>query len=199
MVEAAERLFAERGLHGVSMREVAAAAGQRNNSAVQYHFGSREGLVHAVFAYRMRDINLARQEVLDELDRQGQGSDVRALVRAYLVPLAEFLESAPEGHYAQFIASAAPVTNFTDADLREVTDALLEVARRLALSLPQLSPEAARARVYLVLGMLPSALAAHEQRQLAGLPQLHASFQHLVDDLVDTGVAALQAAPGQQN
>ena len=50
IVEAAERLFAERGIEAVSLRDVSAAAGQRNHSAAQYHFGDRAQLV--VFAYR---------------------------------------------------------------------------------------------------------------------------------------------------
>lgn len=41
----AERLFAQRGCDGVSLREIAQEAGSRNNNAVQYHFGSREELL----------------------------------------------------------------------------------------------------------------------------------------------------------
>lgn len=61
---AAERLFAERGF-GVSLREIAVAAGQRNHSAVQYHFGDKTGLIDALYAYRMTPLNLRRRELLD--------------------------------------------------------------------------------------------------------------------------------------
>ena len=47
MIDAAERLAAERGMAAMSLREVQAAAGQRNKSAAQYHFGSRAGLIEA--------------------------------------------------------------------------------------------------------------------------------------------------------
>ena len=194
IIVAAERLFAERGLQGVSMREVVAAAGQRNNSAIQYHFGGRDGLMRAVFVYRMRDINKARWTLLDKCDADGLGHDVRALVRAYVEPLAQFLISAREGHYyAQFLVGTIPFTDFTDPDLREVTDAVVEVARRLTRCLTQLPPEASTVRVTMMFTMLPGALAIHEQRQLADLPQLHASFDALVADLIDIGVGALQA------
>ena len=53
IVLAAERLFAERGIEGVSLRQIGAAAGNGNNSAVQYHFGSKDRLVQAVFEYRL--------------------------------------------------------------------------------------------------------------------------------------------------
>src|SRR5215470_8750592 len=48
LLDAAERLFAERGVDGVSLREVNAAAGERNNAALYYHFHDRDGLVRAI-------------------------------------------------------------------------------------------------------------------------------------------------------
>ena len=53
LLDAAERLFAERGIEAVSLRDVCTAAGQRNHSAAQYHFGDRRGVVAAVFERRM--------------------------------------------------------------------------------------------------------------------------------------------------
>jgi len=53
LILAAELLFARDGIEGASLREIAAQAGQRNHHAVQYHFGSRDTLVQAVFDYRM--------------------------------------------------------------------------------------------------------------------------------------------------
>ena len=50
LVSAAETLFAERGIEGVSLREINAAAGMRNATALQYHFHDRYGLVKAVLA-----------------------------------------------------------------------------------------------------------------------------------------------------
>ena len=48
LMVAAEKLFGQRGIENVSLREIAAAAGHANTSAVQYHFGSKESLVQAV-------------------------------------------------------------------------------------------------------------------------------------------------------
>ena len=53
IVLVAERLFAARGIEGVSLRQIGAAAGNGNNSAVQYHFGTKDRLVQAVFEYRL--------------------------------------------------------------------------------------------------------------------------------------------------
>ena len=53
----AERMFAIYGLHGASLRQISEEAGQKNTSAIQYHFGSRDKLIEAVFAMRMTRIN----------------------------------------------------------------------------------------------------------------------------------------------
>ena len=50
---AAERLIADHGVDGVSMRQIGSAVGSGNNSAVLYHFGSKEKLVQAIFEYRL--------------------------------------------------------------------------------------------------------------------------------------------------
>src|SRR5262245_22442952 len=59
LLDTAERLFAERGITGVSLREITEAAGQRNASVVQYHFGSRAGLVAAVLDRHMEPVDAA--------------------------------------------------------------------------------------------------------------------------------------------
>src|SRR5207248_4822438 len=89
IIRAAERLFGERGINAVSMREIAVAAGHRNNSAVGYHFGSREGLVEAIFRYRMGRIDERRRAILVMLDGSGRGDDLRSLVEATVFPLSE--------------------------------------------------------------------------------------------------------------
>ncbi|WP_236885616.1 TetR/AcrR family transcriptional regulator [Dietzia massiliensis] len=75
MIEIAEKLIGERGLDRVSMRDVAAAAGQRNNSAVQYHFGGRDGLIRQVLRRRLTALDSVRQQRLAEIDEHGLGTD----------------------------------------------------------------------------------------------------------------------------
>lgn len=54
IVEAAGRLFADRGFNGVSVRELAKRAGV-NAAAINYHFGGKEGLYHAVLRQLIDD------------------------------------------------------------------------------------------------------------------------------------------------
>ena len=68
----AERLFGDRGLEGVSLREVGVAAGQRNNYATQQHFGDRDALIAAIYEYRAARLNDRRSTVVAELQKAGR-------------------------------------------------------------------------------------------------------------------------------
>jgi AcrR family transcriptional regulator len=100
LLDAAERLIAEHGFE-VPLRDIAKAAGQRNNSAVNYHFRSRQDLVDAVVARRLLPMELERERMLDELDAD---ADAHALMRVLVLPLLR-LEST---HYARFLQVVGP-------------------------------------------------------------------------------------------
>ena len=100
LLAAAERLFATRGL-GVPSREIVAAAGQHNSSAITYHFASRAGLIDAVRERHEAPIAQHRQHLIARLRRSGDRT-TRQLVEAYIQPLAaEMLRWAPS-YWARF-------------------------------------------------------------------------------------------------
>ena len=68
LIAAAERLFAANGVDAVPVSDVAQAAGQRNNSAVQYHFGDKQGLLRAVVEKHQARIDEQRIELLERLE-----------------------------------------------------------------------------------------------------------------------------------
>ncbi|GAA3166374.1 hypothetical protein GCM10010466_66430 [Planomonospora alba] len=99
LVAAAERLFAERGIEGVSLREINTAAGQRNSTALQYHFGDRAGLLAAVLAKHQPEIEARRHQLLDEYEARGalpESEARRALAAALVRPMAAKLAD-PDG------------------------------------------------------------------------------------------------------
>jgi AcrR family transcriptional regulator len=199
MVLAAERLFGERGIEAVSLREVGAAAGQRNNSAAQYHFGSRDGLVDAIFERRMSAIDARRREFLAELDATGRGHDRRALLAAVLRPLAEEVGHADGvSWYARFLQQVAfaPGFNVFAGERRGVTESLAVVSERLRALLDDLPVELPvdlrGERLQLTFRYFVHSLADHE-RALEARTVTTAATALLVSDLVDTGDALLTA------
>jgi AcrR family transcriptional regulator len=104
LVAAAEQLWAERGIDAVSLREVNSAAGQRNSTALQYHFGDREGLLRAVVGKHHHGVEAARHALLDQYEA-GPGGDVRALAGALVRPSAAKLADADGGRaYLRILA-----------------------------------------------------------------------------------------------
>jgi AcrR family transcriptional regulator len=95
---AAERLFAEHGLAGVSLRQISIEAGSSNNSAIRYHFGSKDDLLRAIFAYRLSDL-MQRRALLRA---RANPDDLRAQLEAHILPLIELAES-PDSSYVSFI------------------------------------------------------------------------------------------------
>ena len=103
MIEAAEQLFAERGIESVSLRDISAAAGQRNHSAAQYHFVDRAGLVAAVYEHRMRLVDERRRDLIDAIERDvPEGDRLEWLVEATIRPLVEVVDET-DGWYARFL------------------------------------------------------------------------------------------------
>ena len=87
LLNAAEQLFAERGISGTTLRALTKAA-KVNLAAVHYHFGSKEGLLDAVVERRATAMNQERLRELDELERSaGEGApQVEDILRAFFLP-----------------------------------------------------------------------------------------------------------------
>jgi AcrR family transcriptional regulator len=95
LLDAAERLFAERGIDGVSLREVNTVAGERNNAALYYHFHDRDGLVRAVVERHHPRMTRRQQELIDAAERDGRLTDFRSMVEILVRPAAEDLKAGP--------------------------------------------------------------------------------------------------------
>ncbi len=102
MIDAAERLVAERGLAAVSASEVLVAAGQRNKGAISYHFGTWDGLVEEILVTRMAEVARRRDELLRAIDREADPT-TRDLVEALIRPFAERCIHDPSSCWARFL------------------------------------------------------------------------------------------------
>lgn len=183
MIDVAERLMAERGIGVVSLRQVQRGSGQRNKSAAQYHFGSREGLIAAIVETRMAPINERRLALLAELDAAGRGEDPRRLVEALVLPLAE-VTGVTGSTYARFLAQALAdpsASSLVGAHLR--AESFRQVCERLMLhGFPTDVPHDLRvARVDRVVSLVIISLAAWEAGRFPDRLRMAARLSDLVD------------------
>ncbi|MFC0081937.1 TetR/AcrR family transcriptional regulator [Aciditerrimonas ferrireducens] len=166
LLAVAERLVATRGIGGTSLRDVQLESGQRNKSVVQYYFGSREGLVRAVVEARMDPINRRRFALLAGL---GPEPSLRALVEAFVAPLAEQTVLAPRSFWARFLLQAS----FDPSFRRLVRESLSAASFRavwvaLAARLGQLPEPARQHRVERMVEFVLVALASAEEARDEG-------------------------------
>lgn len=191
LLDAAERLFAIHGVETTSLRDIAIAAGQRNNSATQYHFVDRKGLVAAVFTRRMDEINERRIQMISEVDRNGQDGDVVALASALMFPLIEYV-TTHDGWYGRFLLRTE-----SDQFAKDVKNTLaaavpvFEVTRKLFVLLDGLSSPVRNARIQQLMTHYISAVADWEWAR--DRDQKRLSPPELFDDVLATGCGILLA------
>ena len=87
ILHTAARLFSERGFDNVSLRDITTGA-DVNIAAVNYHFGSKVGLLAEVFEHYAAPVNAARLTLLEQCDRKygDATSAVEEILPAMLAP-----------------------------------------------------------------------------------------------------------------
>ncbi|MBY6687823.1 helix-turn-helix transcriptional regulator [Rhodococcus sp. BP-149] len=142
----AERLFAENGVLSVSNRQISEAAGQGNNAAVGYHFGTKIDLVKAIIDRHTVAIDAGRTELV----RLHQGSrDIRAWVSCMVLPVTDHLASMGNPtSYARFGAQIATDPEIRASLVNEATksQSLRFAVNQLAACTPGLSEGTRAAR-----------------------------------------------------
>ena len=120
LLDAAARLFAERGIDNVSLAEIVRTAGQRNASAIQYHFGAREDVLRAVLARHVPVIAARRSELLEHA-RTRPERDVRSAAEAIVRPVTEFAQLGwRERAYLQIGSELTGALDRTTAEIRDL-------------------------------------------------------------------------------
>ncbi|MGX1777148.1 helix-turn-helix domain-containing protein [Nocardia brasiliensis] len=174
LLDAGERLIAERGVD-VPLRDIAAAAGNRNNSAVHYYFDSRTGLIEAIVDRRMNWLEDRRMQLLARYEAEGTAHDLDTLVTMLAAPILEL--SAVDGvtHYGRFleVVRAHPVI----ADPRRLagTDraAVRIIATRLTAALPHLTARKRRQRLETMATIMFALIADYERTLETGVRKPH--------------------------
>lgn len=164
ILDAAERLFGRDGFHATSLRAITAAA-EANLAAVNYHFGSKEALLEAVFERRLIPLNRLRLERLAEVTAQagrfGQPPLAREVLRAFIEPTLEFRASEPGAEaFSLLVGRALAEADETvrESFLRHIQPAFLALFEALAAALPQQPRSQLFARLQFALGAISHTL-----------------------------------------
>jgi AcrR family transcriptional regulator len=196
LLDAASVLMDERGVDNVSTHDIAAAAGHRNRSAVQYHFGHRDAVIRAVIDRTMEPINAERNAVLDHLETTGAIFTPRSVIEVVIGPLARQL-GTPEGRrYLRLCGQLINHPRFT-ADAREaitVNTSITRCTRHFAALMAPLPLAVAVERGRQVAGFIVRACADQARLMDAEPPARPLlSVEDFTVNLVDTVLAILQA------
>jgi AcrR family transcriptional regulator len=163
LLEAAERLFAEHGIARSSLRAITREAGA-NLASVNYHFGSKEGLVRAVFARRLEPLNRERLALLDRCLESTKGKpDLECVLHALVGPALVMMCDHEPGHrcFAELMGRAitAPETRVRSILLDEFREVKEQFTAVLATILPHLSQEELFWRFHFMIGAMAHTVA----------------------------------------
>lgn len=191
LVLTAERLFAQRGLDGVPLRQIGTEAGMANKSAVQYHFGSKDGLVRAILLHRLDHLTRRRQL----LEARTPTADLRGVVEAHQLPLIELAED-DNCFYLPFLeqllrydSSVSPLDALPNQH-RQSQQAYVDQVGTLINRIPQPLRDN---RIHQVSAMCVHICADRHRARAFGMPV--PSYALYVSELLDGFVALLTTPP----
>jgi AcrR family transcriptional regulator len=171
LLDAAEELFMQHGFEGASMRMLTARAGV-NLAAVNYHFGSKDALIEAVFRRRLDPMNAQRLAELDRLEAEADGKPLaaEAIIRAFLGASLRMVEDARNGgrNFTRLLGRAytEPAKPIRQLIGRMYAPAMERFKSALARALPELPRDELVWRMHFMFGTLAYTLAATDTVQL---------------------------------
>lgn len=188
LVRAGEQRFARDGVAGAKLSDIVRDAGQRNDSAVGYHFGSRQGLLTEIVAKHMTAMEQNRVV-------PPEGADLHTVVEAIVSPTAALL-ATPDGR--DFLRITEQIAGFSGVGSGRPNEVLQgtvigeQLDRLVPLLEDRLEVTLVRERIALMVTFLTAALADRARSREAGTRQ-RLNHERFVGHLVDVLSGALSA------
>jgi AcrR family transcriptional regulator len=196
ILDAAEALFSERGFVHASMRTITQMAGV-NLAAVNYHFGSKEALIKAVFTRRLAPVNAERLRRLDAV--QSQGITLEKLLEAFITPSLE-LSQDQQGVGDRFVKligrGYTDYAEFLREHIRELNrPCVARFKDAFAAELAHLPRDELSWRLHFLVGAVSHSMAGPDMIRLMAGTRIsdHGNSQALVARLVPFLAAGLRA------
>ncbi|MDB5511118.1 MAG: putative DNA-binding transcriptional regulator [Enterovirga sp.] len=196
---AAQSLFASYGVAAVTVQQIVSAAGQRNNAALHYHFGTKDDLIRQLLVEGAQDVDVRRRAMLAELEGAGGPQTVRQVMQALVLPVIA-LEGDPRRRgYIRLVANV----QMTNRELLRSALAdrwnegyvrCLAHLRRIVTSVPAMLLEQRLS----LLGMYSNAALSARDAALQlqpGEPHRLWGQPYTVDNMIDTLVAVIACEP----
>jgi AcrR family transcriptional regulator len=171
ILDAAEDLFMQHGFEGASMRMLTAQAGV-NLAAVNYHFGSKDALIEAVFRRRLDPMNAERLAALERLEQDAQGKALtpQAIIRAFIGASLRMIEDTRGGGrtFSRLLGRAytEPAKSIRQLIGQMYAPAMERFKAAFVRALPELPKDELVWRMHFMFGTLAYTLAATDTVQL---------------------------------
>lgn len=204
LIDVGEQLFGQKGFDGISLREIATAAGQANSNVVQYHFEDKAGLIAAILEDRLERIEQVRCMQLAILDEAT--INARQLLKVLWLPFMAIKDDQGNHSFCRFMLQynmmhpklaphpfAGLYNNPYEID-SEVTKRLpcgRDATFRLLDCFPQLARDVLLVRVAALANMFLSHVIAHDNKRAAGL--VDADTPYDIEPILDLSVGAIGA------
>ncbi|MBC8126212.1 MAG: TetR/AcrR family transcriptional regulator [Gloeobacteraceae cyanobacterium ES-bin-144] len=190
LLDAAEKLFADRGFEAVSVRDVTQLA-KANVAAINYHFGNRDGLIASVVTRYMTPINEQRLARLDTLERKWTGKAVplEEAIDALVRPLVGMVRKSElsERLFCKLLGriSSMQGDGMPPAVEDQIKALSIRFTRAFSKSLPSVSQEDLVWRTHFVVGAMIHMLMSQEMlirltNGACGTPTMEATLSRFI-------------------
>ena len=193
ILKAAERLYAEHGVYAVSNRQVSEAAGQGNNAAVGYHFGTKTDLVRAIEQKHRASIELLQERMVAST---GDSTDLRDWIACLVCSLTEHLaQLGNPTWYARFAAQALADPAYQKIVVRDAlaSPSLVRVVDGITRCLPDLPMAVVSERNIMARNLLVHTCADFERAFADGANLPRTSWSAVGSGIIDAIVGLWQA------